>query len=451
MISKKKILVVDDDPVFRLMLETFLKSLGFNVTSAGNGHETRRILKNTLFDLILIDLRLPDIDGLELLKEIKKDYPQIPLILMTSFVNIRTAVNAIKEGAYEYITKPVNTDELSNAVQMALKNHEKRSNAFQKKSFDYLGGASKSSLEIIDSIKVVAPTNLSVLITGESGTGKEYVARMIHSESKRSQKPFVAIDCGVLSSDLAASELFGHLKGAFTGAANDKAGYFETAQDGTVFLDEIGNLSMDVQVMLLRALQEKQVRRIGSNKTLDIDVRIIAATNEDLKLAIAKGSFREDLYHRLNEFSIHILSLRDRKEDIKEFSFYFLDKANTDLQKSIKGIDPETLEAMLSYNWPGNLRELNNIIKRGVLLTPDKQNISRNYVPNEIFNLSSNQNKYTNTNNDFNLKEANSKQERDYIITVLEKVKYNKSSAARILNIDRKTLYNKLKQYGIDL
>lgn len=443
----KKILVIDDDPVFRLMVETFLKKNGFGTTSAGSGAEALRVLKKELFDIILIDLRLPDKNGLDLLKEIKKEFPKIPLILMTGFVDIRTAVKAIKSGAFEYITKPVNTDELMLAIAMALKNHEKVPEKAPKEARTYVSGKSSRSQEIVKNIQLVAPTNMSVLITGESGTGKEYVARRIHSESKRKTHNFVAIDCGVLSSELAASELFGHVKGAYTGAAFDKAGYFETANGGTIFLDEIGNLSPDIQVMLLRAIQEKQVRRIGSAKTTDIDVRIIAATNEELKTATANGSFREDLYHRLNEFSITVPPLRERKEDIREFVQLFLEQANEELEKSVSGFEEEAEQILLSYPWPGNLRELKNIIKRSVLLSSDTKLISKNVLPEELVIVKPNTPAEP---NDFDLKAASFKQEKEYIQTVLQKVKYNKASAARMLNIDRKTLYNKLKQFGLD-
>lgn len=444
----KNVLIVDDDPVFRLMLETFLKQRQFRTVSAGTALETLKVLKKETFDLILVDLRLPDKDGIELLQDIKKEHPQVPLILMTSFADIRTAVKAIKSGAFEYITKPVNTDELTLAIDNALRNSSAASSTSGTTgSFQYLRGSGARSGEIFKNVSLVAPTNLSVLITGESGTGKEYVARMIHSESKRSAAPFVAIDCGVLSSELAASELFGHVKGAFTGALQDKAGHFETANGGTIFLDELGNLSPDIQMMLLRAIQEKQVRRVGSGKTIGLDVRIIAATNEDLKSAISKGLFREDLYHRLNEFAIEVPPLRERKEDIPEFALLFLGQANAELEKSVKGIDRKAEEILTSYMWPGNLRELKNIIKRSVLLTPDGKLISDAVLPEEL----SERSMEAEAVKDFDLKAAGFKQERDYILTVLEKVRYNKSSAARILNIDRKTLYNKLKQYNIDL
>ena len=443
----KHILIIDDDPVFRLMVETFLKKNDFRTISVGSAAETLKVLKKELFDLILIDLRLPDINGLDLLKEIKKEFPKIPLILMTSFVDIRTAVKAIKAGAFEYITKPVNTDELKLAIAMAMKNSEKIPEKVSKKSHAYIIGKSSLSLEIVKNMQLVAPTNMSVLITGESGTGKEYVARMIHAESKRHSHNFVAIDCGVLSSELAASELFGHVKGAYTGASFDKAGYFETANGGTIFLDEIGNLSLDIQIMLLRAIQEKQVRRIGSNKTTEVDVRIIAATNEDLKAAVLNSLFRDDLYHRLNEFSIYVPPLRERKEDIREFALLFLKQANEELEKSVQGFEPEAEQILFSYTWPGNLRELKNIIKRSVLLSSDTKVISKDILPEELYLSTPSAAKNI---HDFDLKAANFKQEKDYILTVLQKVKYNKTSAARILNIDRKTLYNKLKQYGID-
>ncbi|HEY8402019.1 MAG TPA: sigma-54 dependent transcriptional regulator [Cytophagaceae bacterium] len=448
--STKHILVIDDDPVFRLMLETFLRKNRFETIATGTASETLRVLKKYTFDLILIDLRLPDMDGIELLKKIKKEQASVPLILMTSFVDIRTAVKAIKSGAFEYITKPVNTDELMNSIQLALKSTSSPDPVdTADNTIPFVQGQSKASLELRKNLELVAPTNLSVLVTGESGTGKEFVARMIHQHSKRAAYPFVAVDCGVLSSELAASELFGHTKGAFTGAAYDKTGHFETAEKGTLFLDEIGNLSPDIQVMLLRAIQEKQIRRIGSQKTTDVDVRIIAATNEDLKEAINKGTFREDLYHRLNEFSIYVSPLRERKEEIMDFATMFLTQANRELGKNVKGINSEAEKVLMGYPWPGNLRELKNIIKRSVLLTPDQQWITGDVLPEELGKQAeATQDK---ENGNFDLKAAATHQEKEYILTVLEKVKYNKSSAARILNIDRKTLYNKLKQYGIDL
>ena len=445
----KHILVIDDDPVFRIMLETFLIKNHYSCISVDSAAKTMKVLKKEVFDLILLDLRLPDKNGLDLLKEIKLELPKTPMILMTSFVDVRTAIKAIKSGAFEYITKPLNTDELKLAIENALKSSELTTEKQTgKNSFDYQSASHHISQEIVSNIQMVAPTNLSVLVTGESGTGKEYVARMIHMQSKRSAGKFVAIDCGVLSSELAASELFGHLKGAFTGAIQDKVGYFEIANGGTIFLDEIGNLSPDVQVMLLRAVQERQIKKIGDNKTIEIDIRIIAATNEDLKAAVLKGSFREDLYHRLQEFTITVPPLRERPDDIMPFALLFLKQANEELERSVEGIDEGAEKILKSYSWPGNLRELKNIVKRSVLMTAGKL-ITAEILPAELSNKSSNSN--PNDLNSFDLKEAGYKQEKDYIIRVLEKVRYNKSTAARVLNIDRKTLYNKLKQFGIDL
>jgi two-component system response regulator HydG len=449
----KHILVIDDDPVFRLMLETFLTKNNFLVTSVGTSSDALRTIKKTLFSLCLVDLRLPDINGLELLKEIKSLTPDLPLILMTSFVDVRTAVKAIKSGAYEYITKPVNTDELIFAIQSALKSENKvsKETASAEDTSFYHYGKSKSSLETLKAIELVAPTNLSVLINGESGTGKEFAARLIHARSKRNNKPFVAIDCGVLSAELGPSELFGHVKGAFTGAGFDKTGHFELADGGSIFLDEIGNLSMEVQVMLLRVIQERQIRRVGAGKSQEIDVRIIAATNDNLKDSVAKGLFREDLYHRLNEFSVSVPSLRERKEDIEGFILKFMKDANKELGKSIEGFSKEAMDIMVKYSWPGNLRELKNVVKKTVLMTDSagQSVVSPEIIPYELRvspGISS-----ENTFGGYDLKAASLKQEREYILSVLEKVKYNKSSAARILNIDRKTLYNKLKLFNIEI
>jgi two-component system response regulator HydG len=449
----KHILVIDDDPVFRLMLETFLTKNNFLVTSVGTSAEALRTLKKALFSLCLVDLRLPDSNGLDLLKEIKKISPGLPLILMTSFVDVRTAVKAIKSGAYEYITKPVNTDELILAIQSALKTEEKgvkEAPTIEDTSF-YHYGKSKASLETLKAIELVAPTNMSVLINGESGTGKEFAARLIHVRSKRSKRPFIAIDCGVLSAELGASELFGHVKGAFTGAGFDKAGHFELADGGTIFLDEIGNLSMEVQVMLLRVIQERQIRRVGSGKSQDIDVRIIAATNDNLKDSVAKGLFREDLYHRLNEFSISIPALRERKEDIEGFILKFVKDANQELGKAVQGFSKEAMDIMVKYSWPGNLRELKNVVKKTILMTDSagQSLVTPEIIPYELRIAPSGD--VDTSIGGYDLKAASLKQEKEYILSVLEKVKYNKSSAARILNIDRKTLYNKLKLFNIDI
>lgn len=449
----KKILIIDDDPTICMMLQGLLKRKNFDADTVFSAGEALKSLENNQFDLVLSDFRLPDFDGLELLQKIKSMHPHVPVIIMTSYADIRTAVNAIKMGAFEYVTKPLNPDEILLLINSALEkaedsNNSKKSKDKKKKDeIEFVRGNSSNSLQIDQYIKLVAPTDMSVIIEGESGTGKEIAARRIHFDSKRKKNAFVAVDCGALSTDLAGSELFGHIKGSFTGAINDKEGQFESAQGGTLFLDEIGNLSYEIQMKLLRALQERKVRRIGSNKDIDVDVRILVATNEDLSVSVNKGDFREDLYHRLNEFKITVPSLRNRIEDIDLFSNYFLELSNNELNKNISGFSSEVLEKFKSYSWPGNLRELRNVIRRSVLLSPDKE-VELISLPNEILNNSTGNNIIVEGSN---LKLIQAANEKELIVSTLRKVNYNKSKAARLLNIDRKTLYNKLKQYRIDM
>ncbi|MDW7693538.1 sigma-54 dependent transcriptional regulator [Flammeovirgaceae bacterium SG7u.111] len=468
-----KVLIVDDDPSFCLMLKKFLEKNGYDAKEVLTAKSCLQLLiTDGDFDIILIDFRLPDLNGLELLKEIKKKKPQVPVILMTSYANIRTAVKAMQMGAFEYVTKPINPDEILISIREALETgteevaepakagKAKDTNTSKRPplpKFQFIEGNSSEALEIKKYIDLVAPTNLSVIIHGESGTGKEYVSRMIHQHSRRSDKPFVAIDCGALSEELAASELFGHLKGSFTGAINDKIGQFQAANGGTLFLDEIGNLSYEIQVKLLRAIQEGMVRRIGSNKDDAVDVRIIAATNEDLSEAAKRGDFREDLYHRLNEFMVIVSPLRKRKDDIGLFAKHFLERSNMELEKDVKGFDFEVMQKFLGYTWPGNLREFKNVIRRAVLLTQGDL-VMLESLPAEIINppaesvasAPEQETAVPSANSGTNLKEMIERNERETIVRTLEQVKYNKSKAARLLNIDRKTLYNKLKQYGID-
>lgn len=460
-----KILIIDDDSTFCLMLNTFLSKKGFETKTAFNGKEAIRILKAENFDVILTDYRLPDYTGLELLQHIRDAGFNAAVILMTSYAEIRTAVKAIKMGAYEYIAKPINPDELLLTINNALRSLQKQKEpsksgtAPAEKGIAYITGVSEEAIRIKEYILLVAPTDMSVIIQGESGTGKEYVSRMIHENSNRHNKPFVALDCGALSKDLAGSELFGHIKGAFTGATNDKQGQFEWANGGTLFLDEVGNLSYDIQIKLLRAIQERTIRKIGSNHDIPVDVRIITATNEDLIEAVKNGTFREDLYHRLNEFKIAVSPLRERKKDIPLFARYFLESANAELGKSIEGYSPEVMEIFLKYTWPGNLREFKNIVKRAVLLAK-KEIIDVSCLPTEIIyhevvastaEPSSAPMHSTVKAASTDLKALAEKNEREIILNTLEKVRFNKSQAARLLNIDRKTLYNKLKLYGIDI
>ena len=447
-----KVLIIDDDPTFLMMLKNFLSKKNFNTRTGISANDALQILKKENFDIILLDFKLPDKNGIDLLKDIKKLNYQAPVILMTSYADIKMAVQAIKQGAYDYVSKPVKTEELLNIIHKALDNSAKKEKSSLDKSFHYIAGETEEALKINKHIQLVAPTNFSVIILGESGTGKEYVARMIHLESDRKNKPFVAIDCGALSKELAGSELFGHVKGSFTGAMNDKVGQFEAANKGTLFLDEIGNLSYEVQVKLLRALQERKIKRIGSNHDIDVDVRIIVATNEDLKDAVEQGDFREDLYHRLNEFSIHIYPLRERKNDIVLFADHFLQQANQELKKSITGFDPEVKDKLLNYQWPGNIRELKNLIKRAVLLASDDL-ITHECLPQEILEartMTETVEVFSNSSDASDLKAIAEKNERAIILKTLEKVGYNKSKAARMMNIDRKTLYNKLKLYGLE-
>jgi len=445
-----KVLIIDDDPTFLMMLKNFLSKKDFIARTGITASDALHILKRESFDIILLDFKLPDKNGIELLHEIKKLNYTAPIILMTSYADIKMAVQAIKLGAYDYVSKPVNTDELLNIIQQALAKNVDKEKKEKTTSFNYLTGDSEAAKGVNQHISLVAPTNFSVIIQGESGTGKEYVARMIHLQSERKNMPFVAIDCGALSKELAGSELFGHVKGSFTGAMNDKVGQFEAANKGTLFLDEIGNLSYEIQVKLLRALQERKIKRIGSNSDLEVDVRIIAATNEDLKEAVERGDFREDLYHRINEFSINISPLRDRKKDIMVFANHFLQSANQELKKNITGFDAEVKDKLLNYQWPGNIRELKNLIKRSVLLAAD-QEINKDCLPQEIL-ANSNHQMFSSTNgeNASDLKAIAEKNEREIILKTLEKAGYNKSKAARMMNIDRKTLYNKLKLYGLE-
>jgi two-component system response regulator HydG len=313
----------------------------------------------------------------------------------------------------------------------------------------FIRGISNQAKQVNDYISIVAPTNLSVIIQGDSGTGKEYIAREIHHESKRSRKPFIAIDCGALSKELASSEFFGHLKGSFTGAISDKIGQFEAANGGTLFLDEIGNLPYDVQMNLLRAIQERKVKKIGGNREVEVDVRLITASNDDLIEAVKRGDFREDLYHRLNEFTINIAPIRERKSDLTIFANHFLELANQEMGKQVQGFDQPVLDIFMRYSWPGNIRELRNVIRRAVLLE-QKEVISIKTLPVELSHTDNFENITISSKHVENLRDSKEKAEHDLIVSTLEKVRFNKSKAAQLLNIDRKTLYNKMKLYGID-
>jgi len=449
-----KILVIEDDIAFCKLLEKFLIKKAYDVTIAFSAAEAREAVKNESFDLILTDLRLPDSDGIGLMSEFKNSHPHIPVILMTGYSDVNTAVKAIKNGAADYISKPFNPDEvllvITNALQTPKAKEEQSETPEKKKKTvkkpvatenEFVKGISVASKKLLDHIQLVSPTDMSVLIIGESGTGKEIIAKSIHQQSRRKDNNFIAVDCGAIPKELAASEFFGHLKGSFTGAINDKKGYFEAANGGTLFLDEIGNLSYENQIQLLRALQERKIKPVGSNKEINVDIRIITATNEDLREAVKNGDFREDLYHRINEFSIQSPSLKDRGEDLMVFADYFLEKANQQLDKDVIGFSPEVVSIFQNYNWPGNLRELQNCVKRATLLTRGDF-IESDVLPAEFFQIQ----KQPSSNEVFSLSEN----EKETIIHALSKTQNNKSEAAKLLKITRKTLYNKLKQYNIE-
>lgn len=455
-----QILLVEDDTTFATILENFLKKKGFDVVVKYSVKGGVEALKTQEFQLILLDYRLGDGIGLDILDALRAQDKVIPSVIMTSFNDVRTAVNAIRQGVFDYITKPVNPDELLMVVNAALDEKSADTEMVASRTriasadatssgLDFVEGASTAALKLHEYIALVAPTDMSVLIRGESGTGKEYVARAIHRQSKRAGKPFVSIDCGTLSKELASSELFGHVKGSFTGALNDKMGQFEEATGGTLFLDEIGNLSYDVQVKLLRALQERVIQPVGANKTINVDVRVIAATNEDL---LGSGKFREDLYHRINEFEIIVPALRDRRGDFQQFVDFFVKKANEELGRDVEELASEVGDIFNAYDWPGNLRELKNVIKRMVLLSPGTK-AEASALPEEmVYAIRRLPDSHTAAPSAENpdLRLHSEAHERKLIVDVLQKAKYNKSKAAQMLNIDRKTLYNKMEKYGIE-
>lgn len=451
-----KILIVEDDVAFCRMLEAFLKKKGFDVSVSFSGEEALRTIKTETFDIVLTDVRLPEKDGNFVLEKITAGKSNTKVILMTGYAEVNLAVDAIKMGAFDYISKPISPDKLLQIIKKALgepleknatpqpkekpETPKKQEQTFPETTF--VQGSSDAAKKLEDYIKLVAPTNMSVLIFGDSGTGKEVVAKKIHDQSKRSEKPFVAVDCGAIPREIASSEFFGHVKGSFTGAVTDKTGHFEAANGGSLFLDEIGNLNYELQVQLLRALQERKIKPVGSNTEIKVDIRVITATNEDLEEAVKESNFREDLFHRLNEFSIKVPKLEDRKEDLMLLANHFLDKANIELDKEILGFEDKVLDVFQRYSWPGNLRELQNVIKRAVLLTQEKL-IPLNVLPQKIANAE------TTPTENYNL--FKNKNEKELILDALEKANGNKSKAARILEVDRKTLYNKLKQYDIHL
>ena len=440
-----KILIIEDDTTFAQLLEGFLTKHGHEISLATHIKSSFKLIENETFDLFLIDYRLPDGIGFDVITHNRNLGISTPIIIMTSFNDVRTAVKSMQMGAFDYITKPVNPDELLMVIKNSLTKKEPNNIKTETPETDFIKGKSAIADRLYEHIDLVAPTDMSVIIQGESGTGKEFAARTLHQQSKRAGKPFVAIDCGALSKDLAASELFGHVKGAFTGALNDKKGQFEAANGGTLFLDEVGNLSYEVQIKLLRALQERIIQPLGSTKPVAVDVRIITATNDDLLNSIAGGEFREDLYHRLNEFKIQLPPLRKRGSDLELFINHFVQLSNRDLDRKVKSISAEAKSLLLNYDWPGNLRELSNVIKRMVLLTPGEV-AQVNALPDEMM-IAVNQQTMPGSSSD--LKAVTEQNEKALITETLIKARHNKSKAAKMLNIDRKTLYSKMERYGI--
>jgi two-component system response regulator HydG len=461
----KRILIADDDLDICLLLSRFLAKNGFDVTQAHSGRSALNLVQERKFELILCDFRLGDLDGLEMLAAFNEFAPDVPVIIITGYSDIKTAVNVIKAGAFDYVTKPLIPDEILLTIGKALNGQAEEKKETGKGTAargappeapdsEFVIGESREAKELYRQIDLVAPTNYSVIIYGESGSGKEAVARSIHLKSPRKNQPFVALDCGAISRELAGSELFGHEKGAFTGALSQKVGHFEMANGGTLFLDEVANLPYEVQTSLLRVVQERKLKRIGGNKEIDLDVRIVIASNENLAEAYKKGLFREDLYHRFNEFSIHVPPLRERGKDIMVFAEHFLREAAHELQKPIRNFDEEVTQCFMAYNWPGNIREMKNVIKRATLLS-DGHTIQARSLPVEISNYA----KFMLLNGSapgeraqgksHNLKEVALEAEYETILKVLKEVNFNKSKAAKILNIDRKTLYNKMKAYKL--
>jgi two-component system, NtrC family, response regulator HydG len=470
--AASRILLVDDDQDICLLLSRFLEKKGYVVRTAGRKSAALPLLKDEKFDLILCDHRLPDADSLEMLDHFKSMSPGVPVLIITGYSDVRVAVELMRKGARDYVVKPLYPDDIALRIDEALQRgadvptQSANGSTGRKSAGSAVGGTGSFvhgngtfASQLNKHIKLVAPTDLSLLIIGETGTGKEFVAKEIHRLGVRADKPFVALDCGALPAELAGSELFGHVKGSFTGALGDKAGCFQQADGGTLFLDEIGNLSYENQVKLLRVLQERKVRRIGDNKDIAVDVRIIAATNEDLTIATREGRFREDLFHRLNEFTIQLLPLRDRKEDIQMYAEHFLRLAAERLGRNVTAMSPEVSEKLRQHAWYGNLRELNNVIKRAVLLC-NTDTLHLEQLPMEIIagNAMRPQERPSTPGEvqrpvaaEDDLRAVAQHAEKQAILTALERNGFNKSRTAEMLNIDRKTLYNKLKSFGIDL
>lgn len=450
---KEKILIIDDEPDIGWLFSKILGEEGYQVSTALSGQEGISIIKKEQPDLVFLDIRLPGIDGIETLKEIRKFNTELLVIILTAYETVKTAVDAMKLGAYDYLSKPVDNERIKIIIKNALKTRNLtrevihlRQRMMEKYDFNAIIGDSPQMQKVLDMIKTVAAHEITVLLQGRSGTGKELVARAIHYESKRAEKPFVVIDCSILPETLVESEIFGYEKGAFTGAYERKKGKFELANQGTVFLDEIGNLTTPVQIKLLRVLQEREIERLGGKKPIKVDVRLIAATNTNLERAIKHGRFREDLFYRLNVFLIQLPPLREREGDVLLLAGYFLKHFDQEFKKKKTRISPEAMELLAGYHWPGNVRELRNVIESAVLLSdgvifPQHLSVKIQSVRGESVKMEGSLKEVT--------RQARQRAEKKLIFKVLKDVNWNRSKASKILKVDYKTLYNKMKEYNI--
>jgi DNA-binding NtrC family response regulator len=448
------VLIVDDNQDLRFTLTNIIKSDGYNVVDACDGTKALKIVKSTSPNLVLLDMRLPGMDGMRILEEIKKYDRNIIVIMLTAFGDVKGAVNAIKLGAFDYLTKPFDNEELLITIKKALETQNLtkeieslRKQLNEKNILDEAVGQSPEFSQVLKQVQIIAPTNMTVMIQGESGTGKEVICKMIHKLSLRKNHPLVAIDCGAIPDTLVESELFGHEKGAFTGADTAKTGKFEQAHGGTLFLDELTNLTESNQMRLLRVLEERKVQKIGGKKIIDVDVRIIAASNIKLYDAVLNRTFRSDLYYRLNEFHINLPLLRERKDDIPVLAKHFLEQANKELSKKVKGFSPQAAKMLLGYHWPGNVRELKNVVKRAVLLCLTED------ISTEELGLNSYSSESLNSeapgDSAGSLEKATKQVEKELILKALEQTGGNKIKAAKLLQMNRKTLYRKIKSLGI--
>ena len=451
--AREKILVIDDEPDIGWLFSKILSEEGYKVLTSLNGEEGISKIKKEKPDLIFLDLKLPGMDGIEILKEIRTIDKDLLVIVLTAYETVKTAVEAMKLGAFDYLSKPVNIDRIKTTIKNAIRTQTLIKDAVLRKQttgkidFDLIIGDSLQLKDVLDLVKKVAPHDITVMLRGASGTGKELIARAIHNSSGRANKPFVAIDCAILPDTLVESEIFGHEKGAFTGATEKKLGKFELAQGGTVFLDEIGNLTPQIQVKLLRTLQEREIERLGGKKPIRVDFRLIAATNMNLEKAISAGRFREDLYYRLNVFSIYLPPLRERDGDVMLLTEYFLKESNRIFKKEVKKISPDVTNLLAAYPWPGNVRELRNVIESAVLLASDT--ILPQHMPLKIQEVLKQSVELPTTLKKVG-KQAKGKAEKELITKVLNEVNWNKSKASKMLKVDYKTLYNKIKEYDIE-